>query len=49
MSERFRVVAEHILTFHAQNARVAASRLLQLKFVQCFNEDLQEWAEEVTW
>ena len=36
LSERFRVVAQGIRTFHAQNARVAASRQFQLTFVKCF-------------
>ena len=45
--ERFRVVAHSVRTFHAQNAQVAASAKFKAKFVQCFNEDKQHWAEEV--
>ena len=48
LSERFRVVAKGIRAFHAQNARVVASRQFQLKSAVCFNEGLQDWAEEVT-
>ena len=48
LSECFRVVAQGVRNFYAQNALVAASRQFQETFVKCFNEDLQEWAEEVT-
>ena len=48
LSERFRVITQGIRTFHVQNARVAASKQFQMTLVKCFNEDLQEWAEEVT-
>ena len=45
--ERFRVVAQGVMTFNAQNAQVAASAHVEAKFVQCFNEGMQQWTEEV--
>lgn len=37
-----------IRKFNAQRARLTASRLFRLTFVKFFNDNLQEWAEEVT-
>ena len=40
--ERFRVVAQGVGTFHAQNTQVAPSEQFKGKLVRCFNKDLQE-------
>ena len=45
--ERIRLVAQGVRTFHAQNAQMAASAQFEVKFVQGFNEDTQQWTEEV--
>ena len=44
--ERFRVVAQGVRTFHAQNTQVVLPEQFKGKFVQCFNKDLQEWSEK---
>ena len=46
--ERFRVVAEEVRTFDAQNTQVALSEQSKGKFVQCFNNDSQERSGEVS-
>ena len=40
---RTRAVAQRVKILHAQNMRVALSEPFKGKFVQCFDEDLQEW------
>lgn len=48
LSERYKVIAQGIRTFHAQNTRVAASKQFQLAFMNFVFEDVQKCAEEVT-